>query len=612
MCAIFFSFHDSAYGNVRGESNPLQQNWVEIPEPYAEMPLPVNPPTFRWPEGTELPVTLVLTQEGGEEIFVVPDLERYFYRPLEPLQPGEYVWTLLGEGEEIVAGGEFSIDAAITQWPVVASSEAVKNIPSEHPRVHIRPENLEAWQNALEGDENFQTLMRQHGGAYNTPLPDIPAPDPNAPNASKEKFWQSSAYALQMARGVVSSCVLYQITGDQRYLDFVKERALLIADLDPEGLTSHDVNDFGNSRIVNVLGWAYSWTYNDLTEEEREKIRTAIWERCRIALVAAEAEKWPWPYIHTLEYRKIEPHAWQFVNYHLMVGLIAIYGESEESDEWTEWLLDLFVAGYPWFGGEDGGSAEQVPYFLGTNLISSQQAVHLIKTATAIDLTGHPWHRNAPYFMVYGFGTGSNTSQFGDNGGRVPGPRGTMLARNAAVQFQDGVLASYYDALREKASPFHSYIPVLEAPDYVLPERVPLSTLPTSRLFRDVGMVFMRSDIENPDDEIFFEFKSSPYGSTGHGHNDQNSINLSAFGKQLLLDSGFYNYYQSPHHRGYTQTTAAHNTILFNHTGQPHGTSEYWGEIVEFVDTEEFTYAVGDAHRAYNEVDLERFDRHVL
>lgn len=597
---------------------PIRQSEVIKPEPYAGMPLSVNPPTFRWPGATGLPVVLTVENGAGEVVLKTEPIDHYYYRPMEPLPTGALTWTLRNTDGDVLATDRFTIDPALKKWPVISGAEAVANIPKSHPRVFIRPENLQAWREALHqpGDHELKRWLRIHGDDYLIPLPEEPelpevegVPTRNA--VPRQVFWDASEYALTAARGIVNTCLLYQATGESKYAEFVKARALKLAALDPRGLTSHDINDFGNSRIVNALGWAYSWIYDTLSESERATIRSAILERCRIALLTAEKEHWPWPYIPALEYKKAEPHAWQFVNYHLAVGLIAIHGESEEADKWLEWLVNLFVANYPWFSGSDGGSAEQVPYFLGTNLISSQQVVYLLKTATSIDLTGNLWHKNAPYFMLYGFGIGDNTSQFGDNGGRAPGNGGTMVARNAAYQFQDGILAGYYDRLNERASSSSSFLPLLEAP-YDLPERESLADLPTSRVFEDVGLVFMRSDIEDPENEIFFEFKSSPFGSIGHGHNDQNSMNLSAFGKILLLDSGFYNYYNSPHHKGWTQTTRAHNSILMNGTGQPYNTMEYYGRIVDFKDNAESTYVVGDAHRAYDQVKLKRFDRHVL
>ncbi len=597
---------------------PIRQKEVVIPEPYPGMPIAVNPPTFRWPGSTDLPVSLTVATKGGEVVLETGPIDHYFYRPREPLPVGDLEWTLHDRAGGFVAGDQFTIGEHVKKWPVRPAAEALSAIPKSHPRVHVRPENLEDWRAALNesGNREFATLMRRHGDDYRKPLPKEPElPEiegaPTRDKLPQKVFREASEFGLKAARGVVSSCLLYQATGEEKYAEFVKARALALAALDPRGVTSHDVNDFGNSRIVNALGWAYSWVHDTLTGGERATIRSAILERCRIALLTADANKWPWPSIPLLEYRKVHPHAWQIVNYHLSVGLLAIYGETDEADEWMEWMLELFVANYPWFGGADGGSAEQVAYFLNTNLIPSQKVAHLYKTATEVDLTGNPWHRKAPYFMLYGFGPGGNSSQFGDNAGRAPGGKATMAARHAAYQFQDGILAQYYDHLNEQAAPASSFLSILETP-YALPEREALKDLPTSRAFKDVGLVFMRSDLEDSENEIFFEFKSSPHGSIGHGHNDQNSMNLSAYGRTLLLDSGFYDSYRSPHRTGWTQTTRAHNAILMNGTGQPANSTEYFGRIVTFEDEPFHTYVVGDAHRAYDQVRLKRFDRHVL
>ena len=58
------------------------------------------------------------------------------------------------------------------------------------------------------------------------------------------------------------------------------------------------------------------------------------------------------------------------------------------------------------------------------------------------------------------------------------------------------------------------------------------------------------------------QFKSSRFGSFNHSHADQNSFILSAFGRPLLIDSGYYPWYGSPHDVGWTRQTIAHNALL--------------------------------------------------
>ena len=72
-------------------------------------------------------------------------------------------------------------------------------------------------------------------------------------------------------------------------------------------------------------------------------------------------------------------------------------------------------------------------------------------------------------------------------------------------------------------------------------------------------------------------FKSSRYGSFNHSHADQNSFVLHAHGWPLLIDSGFYDSYGSPHGAGWYRQTHAHNAMTFD-GGQGQTTGDAGGD----------------------------------
>jgi hypothetical protein len=110
----------------------------------------------------------------------------------------------------------------------------------------------------------------------------------------------------------------------------------------------------------------------------------------------------------------------------------------------------------------------------------------------------------------------------------------------------------------------------------------------------------MHSALGDANEDVWALFKSSRFGSFSHSHADQNTFQLNAYGRALLIDSGYYPWYGSPHDQLYTRQTQAHNGILVNGRGQPpfewaaNGTIEYYDKQGRV------TIARGQAAKAYN------------
>ena len=86
------------------------------------------------------------------------------------------------------------------------------------------------------------------------------------------------------------------------------------------------------------------------------------------------------------------------------------------------------------------------------------------------------------------------------------------------------------------------------------------------------------SCLTNAAEDVAFYFRSSPYGSVSHGHQDQNAFALAAYGEPLAIPSGYYNFWGSLHHFGWTQQTKAKCAITFDGgKGQPRG-AQYKGQ----------------------------------
>jgi hypothetical protein len=93
---------------------------------------------------------------------------------------------------------------------------------------------------------------------------------------------------------------------------------------------------------------------------------------------------------------------------------------------------------------------------------------------------------------------------------------------------------------------------------------------------------------------------SSRFGSFSHSHADQNTFQLNAYGRALVIDSGYYPWYGSPHDHLWTRLTKAHHGILVNGRGQPPFEWAANGTIEDYIRQGVVTIARGQAAKGYN------------
>ena len=88
-----------------------------------------------------------------------------------------------------------------------------------------------------------------------------------------------------------------------------------------------------------------------------------------------------------------------------------------------------------------------------------------------------------------------------------------------------------------------------------------------SRAFGESGCYLLQCGRRDEDDRISVLFDCGPLGFgalAGHGHADALSLALRAFGKDVLVDPGTYDYFTYPEWRSYFRSTRAHNTVVID------------------------------------------------
>jgi hypothetical protein len=600
------------------------QDKVQRHEPFPESRLQLNPPTFRWPaaSGTSsYRVELARTRSFESPQSTV--VSESFHRPLQPLETGTWFWRY--RLEHPVAGAwskpeSFAITNHLARWPVPDWKQLAARIPAGHPRLYLRAEErtrIKANARTLGAEwEQWKNHTRhsvEQPYALDTYKQRVPAA--SNPRAKKELVWAAKAAGVDVAHPIGDLAWIWIATGDRWFLNAAKQRAMLAASLDPHGFVSEKNSDFGNSAIVNGLALAYDLLYDELSESERSVIRRSITARCR-------------PIFETLagaSQNLMRAHNWQHVFLDGLMGAIAIHGEEPAAHAWVDLGLRSFVALYPWFGGNDGGSHEGARYYHATEMIPSLNVRDLFHNVFGLRLEdGNPWFRANPYYLLYAFPPGSVKARLGDStigtsgeddedDAPYPGGRARLAALRMATLYGNGHAASYAASIAAASSTLKH--PIAETLRWGLSTTVkpePLANLPAARLFRDIGAVFTHSDYTHPDRNVRLVFHSSPYGALGHAHADQNSFHLIAANEDLLIDSGYYTPAGDPHRQQWSLQTKAHNTILVNGKGQSYGDTRGHGKVSHFAQNDDWVYMVGSAESAYPNTPLQRFDRHIV
>jgi len=105
---------------------------------------------------------------------------------------------------------------------------------------------------------------------------------------------------------------------------------------------------------------------------------------------------------------------------------------------------------------------------------------------------------------------------------------------------------------------------LLGDPKYAARAKLDRSALPdqTSYAFTDAGTYVLR-DAWGPE-QVYFALHCPPRGISGHDQPDNGTFELSAFGRWLMPDSGYYTYGHDPEGRAWHRRTRVHQTLTLD------------------------------------------------
>jgi hypothetical protein len=597
--------------------------------PVADTHITENPPRFTWLPVIEDDARYVLristdASFPAKETKVFSGIPLNFFTPDVALGLGEHFWSYAvcdAAGKPTTAWSStrsFTMPEDVPETALPSRATRYANATLSHPRLWLTSDRLEDFRKAVKADPNHCAWANFYDKSVLPWMDREILPEPAGyPNHQRTApVWRKTYIELQEVMYAIRHLAIGgQVTQDPKMIDRAKEWLLSVAEWDPMGNTSRAYTDEWAYRVTNALTWGYDWLYNDLTEEERAKVRASLMERTRdIAEHAIIGAK-----IHLFPY---DSHAVRSVSLTLIPALIALRSDEpdDKAAEWLDYCIEFLSTVYSPWGDSDGGWAEGTNYWM-MGMAYLIEAANRLKSYTGIDLYKRPFFRNTGDFPLFCKAPNTRRATFGDDStqGDLPCIKtGTNLRQYAGVT-GNGAYQWYHDELA-RLNPgtemaFYNwgwwdtnFDELTYLTDYPLVE----ATAPESgfRWFRGIGWVGIQHAMADPDNHIQFVMKSSPYGSISHSHGDQNAFCMAAYGEDMAIQSGYYVAFNSTMHQKWRRQTISKNAILINGKGQYADKDKSkamaaTGQILAAEQREDHIYIKGDATAAYQSLSPE-------
>ena len=621
-CALLSITADAAAPIPLDESPAGTSQWGYRPEPGAHSP--VNPPNFTWrpqsgivrwhvqwgPLGTSPDDPA--TQEAQEIEFSV-------YTPSATLTPGSYWWRYRGWDAKNRPTTwsrmrEFHLDDRAVAMPMPPRQALLDRIPTSHPRLFVRPEQLSELRELAAGpmQDAFQRLVRQCEQLMENPPPtEEPPKYPDGMVRGSDPWrsiwWGNRQYTIRALDGAATLAFTRLLGGREEYGELARRILMDCARWDPKGSTGYRYNDEAGMPYAYYFSRTYTFVHDLLSDQQREKCQQVM--RIR----GQEMYRHLHPRHLWQPYSSHSNRAWHFLG---EIG-IAFHDEIPEAADWTWFAMNVFYHVYPVWSDDDGGWHEGTAYWA-SYLNRFTWWADVMRVAVDVDAYDKPFFQQAGYYAMYLMPPGKVGGGFGNLTAQRTAANNRGLMSILAAQAGNGHWQWYVDRLGGP-SDGGGYVGFVRGalPD-VQPQ--PPTDLPTSRLFRGTGQAYLNTSLEDAEQSVQVAFKSSPFGSQSHGYEANNSFLLWAYGQRLLIRSGRRDSYGSDHHRHWMWTTRSVNNITVSGQGQlPHSAAAQ-GEITSFDTSPTLDLVVGQAAEAYRQkadVDdpsrlLDRFSRAIV
>jgi len=583
-----------------------------------------NPPRFSWIPVVEdeAGYTLRLSQDGSfpaARTTVFDNIAHNFFTPASAIAPGEYHWSYAAcdpaTGKPVTQWSRtrsFSIANDLAETPLPDRDVRFANATQAHPRLWMAPDRLSAFRDGMDSDQ-----LRDVWATFveKSVLPwmdrDIMAEPAGYPdNTRTASVWRQTYIDCQeLLYAIRHLAVGGKVLEDRALIERAKVWLLSAAEWDPDGTTSRSYTDEWAFRVVLALAWGYDWLYDELDVDEEARVRAALLARTRQVAhhVTRQARIQLFPF---------DSHAVRSVSSVLVPACIALLDEEPEAREWLDFSVEFLWSVYSPWGDAEGGWAEGPHYWM-TGMAYLIDAANLLKSYAGLDLYRRPFFQRTADFPLYTKAPDTRRGTFGDDStmGDLPCLKIGYNLRQFAGVTGNGSYQWYFEEILKNdpgtEMEFYNwgwwdlnFDDLVYRNDFPEIKAVPPSDAEALRLFKGVGWAAVQLRADNPAEHLHLVFKSSPYGSISHSHGDQNAFTLSAFGEDLLVQSGHYVAFNSTMHQNWRRQTRSKNAILINGEGQYAGRDkaramQATGSIVLAEQHDDHIHIRGDATAAY-------------
>lgn len=442
------------------------------------------------------------------------------------------------------------------------------------------------------------SISYYNGYIVTYPSPVVTQPDnPNPPpgyTAAGYPYWTMLSYEIEDRLSYLS--LAYLVTGEQKYFDKAVDHmeAMMGWNVwhDPyTAISDGTTASLDTSHITMGMSLAYDLLYNDLTEDFREQVRTAIQSKGLAPLYIVAANK------GDNNIAAIRAAA-------LGIGACAIADPTDaELSEQVGAYLSRANDFYAWYldARMETGMQEGYQYtsYALENLITAMDIVGRVTGETGLldnEYFNEVFVDWVVHFMAPGSGalpaiSDSNSAAYFFN---------TMSILNKSKQ--DGNAGYYLSAARPNAeSLLQKFLYTSESPVINDPYKTLKLVYSTSYL----GFSALRTGWE--EDDMLLTLLAND-ADIYHNHYDQNSFMLATNSTWIATDAGYGDFVKGTPANEWT-FQYGHSTLLVDDQTQ---SIKGGGSTEKILGNTLYGHVVGSAADAYGEDILEKFDRHAL
>lgn len=580
---------------------------------------------------TARPFGFGLRSKGGAQILSRSDLDTPRLILEKGLSPGEYEWAVSytnTRGATVsTQWRRFSVQSPMGMALSAATADtgsASNAIPDGQALSYAvmgkaRPRLLPAGSSfariltASQGSDNLPVLNALRANARLALGQAVPVPPGGTAGTATLAAVQDVRQVRQTARTqreqIETLGLIGKLDNNSAMLSAARQRLLALANWAPTGVSSEANNDQANREIYLGLAMGLDLLWNELSSAERSQITVPLRDR---VLQANQA-------LAYLDREPYDSHGVGNVRWITQTLLLAagLPGFPEAQGLLARnWDLSRFTLGI--WGDKDGSFGNGIAYGWYA-FLSAVPYVASVRSITGVDLYQLPYLRRAgEQLMAFTAPNHKQPSAFGDE------TETTDLYANYASNYyrlhaqmtRDPVDAWYWQVnpsnLSQPKAPLIWQLLMLGVDGSTLPKPQPPAQ--HSWFFADAGLAAVHVNSALSARTSLF-FRSSRFGAFNHSHADQNSLVYVSQGQPLLINAGYYPYYNSPHHRSVTRATRYKNALTFDggfgqsesmlgaaKPSEPFQSMDASGELLRGEVRGGFTLLTGDATNAYRAV----------